>query len=122
MSEQARFVIQRHEREHEPTHWDLMIEASSVLETYRVAVGPEEWQNSPVEAVKIFDHPLKFLSYEGAVNRGKGRVTIADAGTYRVVTDGDNQRQLRFEGNILRGVFILNRVCNDKWELGPVAD
>ena len=98
-----RFVIQRHERQGEPVHWDLMLEKHEVLETYRVKVPPEEWGSRPVEAVKIFDHPLKFLSYEGSVNKGKGNVTIADAGTYRILSQNGNQLKADFAGTILKG-------------------
>jgi bifunctional non-homologous end joining protein LigD len=102
-----RFVIQRHSREEEPVHWDLMLEKNGILETYRVGLPPEKWGNEPVEAAKIFDHPLKFLTYEGSINKGKGQVKIADSGTYRVLTEGKKQRQLKFTGRILKGKFQL---------------
>jgi hypothetical protein len=75
----------------------------------------------PVEAVRILDHPLKFLSYEGSVNKGKGSVAIADAGTYRVLTEGQKQRRMEFAGSILKGKFILSRVGGDQWNFGPAG-
>jgi bifunctional non-homologous end joining protein LigD len=102
-----RFVIQRHTRDGERPHWDLMLENGMVLETYRVCLPPEDWGDKPVEAVKIFDHPLKFLNYEGSVNKGKGRVEIADCGTYVVLTKGEKQQQLEFTGRILKGKFRI---------------
>jgi bifunctional non-homologous end joining protein LigD len=98
-----RFVIQRHEREGERVHWDLMLEQRGILETYRVNEPPEEWGSRPVEAVKIFDHPLKFLTYEGSVNKGKGSVTIADAGTYRILSQSENQLKADFAGTVIKG-------------------
>jgi bifunctional non-homologous end joining protein LigD len=102
-----RFVIQRHEREGEQVHWDLMLESGGCLQTYRVGIPPEEWGSRPVEAVKIFDHPLKFLTYEGSVNKGKGQVRIAEAGTYRILTQSENLLTLDLTGGILKGEFTL---------------
>jgi len=112
-----RFVIQRHTRDGERPHWDLMLERGEVLETYRVSLPPEDWGVKPVEAVRIFDHPLKFLSYEGSVNKGAGRVEIADAGTYRLITQNEAQQQLSFSGNLLRGEIQLCLIESDRWEL-----
>jgi len=112
-----RFVIQRHTRDGERPHWDLMLERGEVLETYRVSLPPEDWGVKPVEAVRIFDHPLKFLSYEGSVNKGKGQVEIADCGTYRVLGRDDKQQLLEFAGNILNGKFVLAHIKNAEWKL-----
>jgi len=112
-----RFVIQQHERQDEPAHWDLMLERGDCLETYRVCAAPELWHNSQVEAVKIFDHPLRFLTYEGVVNKGKGTVKIADAGTYLVLTRNDKEQCLVFSGRILKGEFTLTRIKKASWEL-----
>jgi len=114
MEESKKFVVQKHQKESEPTHWDLMLESGGILETYRVSLPPEEWGKKAIEAVKIFDHPLKFLSYEGPVNNGKGRVDIADCGTYVVLTKGKKQRQLEFTGRILKGKFQLLLVKKTK--------
>jgi hypothetical protein len=107
MKEAKKFVVQRHERQNQPTHWDLMLEAGVFLETYRIGKPPEQWGSEPIEAVRIFDHPLKFLTYEGGVNKGKGSVKIADQGTYRVVSQNENQLILEFTGVILKGEFIF---------------
>jgi bifunctional non-homologous end joining protein LigD len=98
-----RFVIQRHEREGETVHWDLMLEQNKLLETYRVNTPPEEWVNRTIEAEKIFDHPLKFLTYEGSVNKGKGNVKIADSGNYRILSKKENLLSIDFAGRIIKG-------------------
>jgi len=117
MEKPKRFVVQRHQKESEPTHWDLMLERDGILETYRVAEPPEKWGKEAIEAVKIFDHPLKFLSYEGSVNEGKGRVEIADGGTYRLIKKDENQKQISFAGKLLREEFQLYLIKEDRWEL-----
>jgi bifunctional non-homologous end joining protein LigD len=117
MEKSKKFVVQKHQKESEPTHGDLMLERGGILETYRVAEPPEKWGERAIEAVKIFDHPLKFLSYEGSVNEGKGRVEIADCGTYRLIKKDENQKQISFAGKLLRGEFQLCLIKEDRWEL-----
>lgn len=108
MDEPKKFVIQRHERQNEPTHWDLMLESGDILETYRAGVPPEQWGKGPIEVVKIFDHPLKFLTYQGSVNKGKGSVSIADYGNYRVIKRLEDRLVLDLTGNVLKGEFLLD--------------
>ena len=117
MEESKKFVVQKHQKESEPVHWDLMLENGTVLETYRVSSPPEDWGDKPVEAVRIFEHPLKFLSYEGSVNKGKARVEIADYGTYRIIEKDETQQQILFTGKLLRGEFRLCLIENDRWEI-----
>ena len=115
MNEAKKFVIQRHEQQNEPlrqaqggaTHWDFMLEAGDFLETYRIGKPPEQWGSEPIEAVRIFDHLLKFLTYEGPVNKGKGSVKIADRGTYRVLSQNEDQLILEISGLILKGEFTF---------------
>ncbi len=116
MEDVKRFVIQRHTRQNEAVHWDLMLRVGEVLQTYRLDVPPERISAQPIEAVKIFDHPLRFLSYEGAVNEGKGMVEIADAGTYEVTDTDSQQRTLRFFGRILTGPFSIRHIESDRYE------
>ena len=105
MEKPNRFVVQKHQRESEPAHWDLMLEQGGILETYRLAEPPEKWGKETIEAVKIFDHPLKFLNYEGSVNEGKGRVVIADYGTYHLIKKDENHQRISFAGKLLRENF-----------------
>jgi hypothetical protein len=120
MEESKKFVVQKHQKESEPTHWDLMLESGDFLETYRLALPPEKWGKEAIEMVKIFDHPLKFLSYEGRVNKGKGQVEIADFGTYCQIEKNETQQQLSFAGNMLRGEFQLCLIESDRWKLRGV--
>jgi len=77
-----RFVIQEHKKDGD-IHWDLMLETEGVLRTYRLDCPPERLSDKTAGAVKIFDHPLRFLTYEGSVNRGKGTVKIVESGRYK---------------------------------------
>lgn len=107
MEEKKRYVIQKHTRQDEPAHWDLMLEKGDCLETYRIGNEPDQWSKGPIDAEKIFDHPLKFLTYEGIVNKGKGIVAIADKGTYEVMSQNEKQLKIRFSGAILKATITF---------------
>jgi hypothetical protein len=95
-----------------------MLESGGILLTWRLDKNPREI-NSSTEAVKIFDHPLRFLTYEGPVNKGKGRVQIADAGTYKIMNENHERIELDLTGQILKGKFSLTRLKDDRWQFSP---
>lgn len=115
MTDIAKFVIQKHTSGDE-VHWDLMLQVGSALETYRLQLPPEELLYKKSTAIKIFDHPLKFLTYEGSVNNGKGRVEIAEAGTYNLLSENKDRKELQLDGRALKGRFSLVYVENDRWQ------
>ena len=112
-----RFVIQEHIRKGE-VHWDLMLERIESLETYRLDIGPEAMVENKGKATKIFDHPMRFLTYEGSVNKGLGSVRIVDKGRYRLTYDSEESRIIELKGNVLEGRYYLKCVGGDKWEFG----
>ncbi len=110
-----KFVIQKHVRGNN-IHWDLMLEADNLLETYRLPVPPEKITAEPVEAIKIFYHPLRFLTYEGSVNKGQGSVEIADSGIYQILDKTNSRIELQFTGKILKCKFTLRLIKDDRWQ------
>lgn len=118
--EPRRFVIQKHVRQGD-VHWDFMIESDGCLQTWRIDAAPEKLAQKPVHAEKIPDHPLRFLTYEGPVNRGKATVQIAEAGTYRIVENDKRKITLDMDGKILQGKFSLEHIDNENWQILPVA-
>ena len=112
--EVRKFVIQEHSCQAE-VHWDLMLEQADVLETYRLDKGPVQLLAETVNAEKIFDHPKKFLTYQGPVNKGAGRVEIVDAGRYKITNDQNDKIELSLDGRILKGGFVLTLVKDERW-------
>ncbi len=128
-----RFVIQEHSACGGPegVHWDLMLESASggSLTTFRLPAGASD--RSVVLAERIFDHPLRFLWYEGPVQNGTGRVRIVDRGTWSAGGgeggfqmadwDLDSNRpsaiHLVFDGAVLHGAFALTRISETEWRL-----
>jgi hypothetical protein len=104
----SRFVVQEHTTP-DGVHWDLMLEQGDVLTTFRLEQPPEAASTGTVQATKIFDHPLRFLTYEGPVQKGTGKVRIVECGTCDVSVEGDNVITLRLQGTTLQGNFTLTR-------------
>ena len=107
-----RFVILEHD--HPVLHWDLMLEAGDVLQTWRLAQPPES--SSPIEATQLPDHRLLYLDYEGPVSGDRGRVSRWDAGRY--VEDANSPagtRILIMAGMKIRGKVRLERVEGTTW-------
>ena len=118
--ENKAFVVQKHVRGGE-THWDLMLEKDDFLLTFRVYKSPKELPGQSVKAVKIFDHPKKFLTYEGTVNKGKGSVQIADKGTFQIQSQNSSRIEMILTGRILKGCFTLNQLEGDQWQFAPAT-
>ncbi|MHC4265692.1 MAG: DNA polymerase ligase N-terminal domain-containing protein [Planctomycetota bacterium] len=108
------FVIQEH-TENDNVHWDLMLQRGSVLQTYRLDKTPEEIIHNSANAAKIFDHPFRFLTYEGPVNQGKGSVHIIESGTYKIISKSHDLIKLDLKGEILNGEFSLRHLKDDAW-------
>jgi len=111
-----RFVIQEHSTA-TSVHWDFMLESGNTLKTYRLDKSPEDILQCSANAVKIFDHPLKFLTYQGPVNKGQGNVCIVEAGTYKMLQNKHGLMKLNLNGQILKGKFILTHTKGNDWLL-----
>ena len=113
-----RFVVQEHKTP-DGIHWDLMLEQGGILLTFRLDTPPQQVGRGPVQAVKIFDHPLRFLSYEGPVQQGTGRVRIVDQGDCYLGSRKENLLILEFSGAVLRGHYKLEWIdCSTATEMG----
>lgn len=116
-----RFVIQEHSTA-DGVHWDLMLEQADILVTFRLEAAPEAALRRAIRARKIRDHPIKFLTYEGMVQNGTGRVRIVDRGTCRLDIRDDDLFALELDGMILKGDFILSRIKNATWRFASASE
>ena len=119
LPENSRYVILKHTTAKE-VHFDFMLESEGVLSTWRISVRPDDLKTTPARAEKIFDHPIKFLSYEGAVNKGTGNVTTADKGTYSIISKTGEMLQIQIKAKILSGTYTLIKITKRIWEITPV--
>lgn len=97
-------------------HWDFMLEWGKRLRTYRLDKAPEEILHRAANAVKIFNHSLKFLTYEGPVKKGRGSVRIIEAGTYKIIHQEHNHIELKLNGQVLKGKFTLTHIEDNNWQ------
>lgn len=115
-----RYVIQEHTTA-AGIHWDLMFEEGDALTTFRLERMPASSGTEKIRAEKIFDHPLRFLTYEGPVQQGAGLVRIADRGACRTEKWDDEAIVVKLTGNVLTGEFVLTRINETLWDLTPAA-
>jgi len=113
--DEKRFVVQEHTTP-EGVHWDLMLENGDVLKTFRLSGPPEIALERPLRAEPIFDHPTRFLMYEGPVQKGTGRVRIVDRGRYDERSRTETRWELFFDGAVLKGDFSLAQIEHDEWQ------
>ncbi len=120
MENEKKFVIQEHSSD-KGVHWDFMLESGQTLETYRLDNNPKGMLKKETNGVKIFDHPLKFLTYHGPVNNGRGSVAIVESGTYRIISQDETKIELELAGQTLDGNCILTKIKNNNWRFGIIT-
>jgi hypothetical protein len=106
-----RFVILEHD--HPALHWDLLLEAGTVLRAWRLKAPPTSGETTPAEANA--DHRLFYLDYEGPVSGGRGTVQRWDAGEFRYENEQDDLLDIRIAGGRLNGTLRLERLSDGNW-------
>ncbi|MBI1830138.1 MAG: hypothetical protein HYR84_01650 [Planctomycetes bacterium] len=111
----SRFVILEHD--HPVLHWDLMLEADGVLQTWRLAQAPDGVVGA-IEATALGDHRIAYLDYEGPVSGNRGTVRRWDAGTFEDCADSAPAcRRLTMAGLRVHGIVVLEHVKGDTWRV-----
>ena len=97
-----RYVIHEHQKHGDPAHWDLMLEQGDVLKTFRLDCAPQHVFSKSCLATPIFDHDTRFLTYEGPVQKGLGRVKRVDSGTYESISMSEDTWTVDLNGMVLQ--------------------
>jgi hypothetical protein len=111
-SQTLQFVILHHEEIAEP-HFDLMVETSpgSPLATWRCPRWPID---QPTELIQLPEHRREYLTYEGEISGGRGRVRKIAAGTCKALHQPDGATLLELDQPIAARL-ILRRIEGNRW-------
>jgi bifunctional non-homologous end joining protein LigD len=110
-----RFVVQQHDATR--LHWDLRLEHDGVGVSWAVPNGIPRDPSENRKAVHTEDHPLEYMTFEGEIPKGEygaGTVEIWDSGTYALEKWRDDEIIFSFEGERLRGRYVLFRAGGPK--------
>ena len=113
-----RFVLLRHECPPgfaKPSHWDLLLEEGASLLAWSIETLP--LAGEAVAAVKLPDHRLAYLDYEGPVSGGRGHVNRTDTGEFSWIDRRPSRIVVELGGATLRGRFVLEQRQGDAWRL-----
>ncbi len=96
-------------------HWDFMLEAGGMLRTWALEAEPSSGRSIQAEAIS--DHRIEYLTYEGPISGGRGRVARWDAGTYETLEESVSLWRLRLAGDKLHGEARLEQIEAQRWLL-----
>ena len=108
----VRFVVLHHEGIEEP-HFDLMLETSpgSALATWRTPRWPID---QPTEMLQLPEHRRNYLTYEGEVPGGRGRVRRVAAGNCRISPSGEGTTLVEWDEPV-PARLRLQRIEGTRW-------
>ncbi len=111
-------------------HYDLRFEINGVLVSWAVPRGPTLDPQVKRLAVRVEDHPIEYLDFEGVIPEGgygAGDVIVWDRGTWEPHATGDpaaaveaGELHADMRGQKLRGRLILVRRDKNRPGSGPL--
>ncbi|HYO25605.1 MAG TPA: DNA polymerase ligase N-terminal domain-containing protein [Lacipirellulaceae bacterium] len=118
-----RYVLLRHDCPPAlgaPSHWDLMLEFRGQLRTWRIESLPSRDGRS-ARALKLPDHRLAYLDYEGPLTGGRGAVTRVDTGELAWIEPEPPRLVAQLTAGALAGAMELTQIDGPEWELRLTA-
>ena len=122
-TKQKRFVVQLHRAR--AKHYDFRLEHKGVLVSFAVPKGLSLNPEDKRLAVKVEDHPVDYLNFEGIIpkgNYGAGTVEIFDTGTYTPLENMEKglkngHIKVFLEGQKLVGAWAIVKMEDNNWLL-----
>lgn len=117
-----RYVVLRHEipvgssLSGRSSHWDIMLEHQAALLTWAVEQAPD--LPISIKALRLDDHRLDYLEYEGPVSQQRGYVSRWDQGTFRWIDHTANHVVVELDGTKLHGRLQLDHDTDDEVDTG----
>ena len=112
-----RFVVQKHWATR--LHYDFRLEVSGRLASWAIPKGPSKDPAVKRLAVRVDDHPLDYLLFEGSLPEGEygaGEVIVWDFGHYEVVGPGGESAVVALERGGIRLVLFGTKL-RGQWSL-----
>ncbi len=102
----ARFAIQKHQAR--SLHYDFRLEIEGVLVSWAIPKGPSKDPKVKRLAMRVPDHPLDYLLFEGPLQEGEygaGEVIVWDFGDYEVVGPDTHEAAQALRNGVMRLVI-----------------
>lgn len=114
-----KYAIQYHESR--KNHYDLRLEHEGVLLSFAIPKGPSLNPKDKRLAIKVEDHPLDYLEFEGIIPKGQyggGTVLLFDIGFWKPLSNVNKALKngvLKFiiNGERIKGQFVLIKLKDD---------
>ncbi len=127
-SKAGRFVIQFHRARKD--HYDFRLEFNGVLLSWAVPKGLSDNLKDKRLAVKVEDHPVDYIEFEGVIpkgNYGAGTVEIYDEGKYLPIKDMNKglktgHIKVVLDGKKVRGAYSLIKIEENNWLIVKIDD
>lgn len=113
---ERRFVVQEHHAAR--LHWDFRLEMEEVLWSWAVPKGPPTEPGVKRLAVRVEDHDLSHIDFEGNIPEGEygaGEVMIWDRGTYTTESLKEEKIVFWLNGSRLQGRYTLLHTGDNQW-------
>lgn len=97
------------------THWDLMIEDAGVLLTWAIQQLPPGSQDT---GLRLPDHRIRYLDYEGAISDGRGTVSrVAGGDFHRIGEFQANQFRIKVNWPHAGSMIGFQWIKEDHWRI-----
>lgn len=112
------FVVHRHHASR--LHYDLRLERDGTLLSWAVPKGLPPRPGIKRLAVKVEDHPLEYLDFEGRIPKGEygaGPMWVFSRGTYEITKDKKDSFYFRLSSRELNAEYRLINTREKEWLL-----
>ncbi len=117
------FVVHRHHASH--LHYDLRLEQEGVLKSWAVPKGLPPHPGVKRLAVQTEDHPMKYLTFNGAIPKGQyggGEMWIYAIGKYQITKDKKDGFYFRLNSKEVNGEYRIYKIKQKEWLLERVDE
>ncbi len=119
--EGSAFVVHRHHASR--LHYDLRLEQNGVLKSWAVPKGLPPRSGIMRLAVKVEDHPLEYVHFEGAIPKGEyggGMMWKFAQGRYQITKQKKDGFYFRLQSRELNAEYRAHRTKDNQWLLERV--